>query len=50
MDTTTKQCDNKLKELIIMELIVGLISFVGDLIAAWAMSAWSYYQEKTGNN
>jgi hypothetical protein len=39
-----------LKELITMELVVGLLSFVGEITTAWAISAWSYYQEKLGNN
>jgi len=33
-----------------MELLVGIFSFVGEICAAWAMSAWSYFQEKTGTN
>lgn len=42
----TKPCDNNKKELITVELVVGLITFVGEVISAWAMSVWSYYQEK----
>jgi hypothetical protein len=33
-----------------MEAVVGLIAFVGDLIAAWAYAAWSHFQEKVGKN
>lgn len=33
-----------------MELIIGLIVAAGDFIAAWAMSAYSYFQEKLNNN
>lgn len=33
-----------------MELVVGLLSFVGVITTTWAISAWSYYQEKLGNN
>lgn len=33
-----------------MELIVGLLSFLGDVISAWAISAWSYFQEKIDTN
>ncbi|WP_289318018.1 hypothetical protein [Peribacillus sp. NJ4] len=32
-----------LKEL--MEFVVGLLSFVGEVISAWAIAAWSYSQE-----
>lgn len=34
-----------LKELITMEFVVGLLSFVGEVISAWAIAAWSYSQE-----
>lgn len=33
-----------------MELVVGLLRFAGDIIAAFAMSAWSNYQEKISKN
>lgn len=39
-----------LKELITMELVVGLVSFLGDVISAWAFAAWGYFQEKLDNN
>jgi hypothetical protein len=29
-----------------MEIVAGVLTFVGDIVSAWAMSAWSYYQEK----
>jgi len=33
-----------------MELIIGFISFAGELIAAWAMSMYGYFQDKFSNN
>jgi len=33
-------------ELVVMEFVIGILSFVGDVISAWAISAWSYCQEK----
>lgn len=31
-----------------MELLIGLFTFVGNVCAAWAMSAWSYFHDKIG--
>jgi hypothetical protein len=39
-----------LKELITLDFVVGLLSFVGEIISAWAIAAWSYFQEKLDNN
>jgi hypothetical protein len=50
LDKITELCDNNKKELITMELVIGLISFVGDVLAAWAMSAYGYFQEKLSND
>lgn len=33
-----------------MELIIGLVIAAGDFIAAFAMSSYSYFQEKLNNN
>jgi len=29
-----------------MELVVGFLYFVGEVVSAWAISAWSYFEEK----
>jgi hypothetical protein len=39
-----------LKELITLDFVVGLLSFVGEVISAWSIAAWSYFQEKLDNN
>jgi hypothetical protein len=39
-----------LKELITLDFVVGLLSFVGEVISAWAIAAWGYFQEKLENN
>ncbi len=33
-----------------MELAIGLFRFVGEIIAAVAMSAWAHYEEKWRRN
>lgn len=33
-----------------MELVIGFLRFLGDVISACAMAAWSYFQEKLDNN
>lgn len=33
-----------------MEIIVGLLRFIGEITGAVAVAAWSHYQEKFGRN
>jgi len=33
-----------------MDFVIGLVSFVGEVISAWAIAAWSNFQEKLDNN
>jgi hypothetical protein len=47
---STKYAIINLKGLITMDFVVGLLSFVGEGISAWAIAAWSYFQEKLDNN
>ncbi|MBM7602511.1 hypothetical protein JOC75_000481 [Metabacillus crassostreae] len=32
-----------------MDLLTSVLSFVGNIVSAWSMAAWSYFQEKLGN-
>jgi hypothetical protein len=50
MDCPRRICNNEDEGVINMDFVVGLLSFLGEVISAWTTAAWSYFQEKLDNN